>query len=41
MRPGVSLGVLGYSGVSWGDQTDPMHYALQYKQETKVARIRS
>ena len=24
MRPGVSLGVLGYSGVSWGNQTDPV-----------------
>ena len=23
MRPGVSLGVLGYPGVSWGNQTDP------------------
>ena len=23
MRPGVSLGVLGYPGVSWGKQTDP------------------
>ena len=25
MRPGVSLGVLGYPGVSWGNQTDPDH----------------
>ena len=24
MRPGVSLGVLGYPGVSWGNQTDPV-----------------
>ena len=23
MHPGVSLGVLGYPGVSWGNQTDP------------------
>ena len=23
MRPGVSMGVLGYPGVSWGNQTDP------------------
>ena len=23
MCPGVSLGVLGYPGVSWGNQTDP------------------
>ena len=23
MRPGVSFGVLGYPGVSWGNQTDP------------------
>ena len=23
MRPGVSLGVLGCPGVSWGNQTDP------------------
>ena len=25
MRPGVSLGVLGYPGVSWGNQTDPFN----------------
>ena len=25
MRPGVSLGVLGCPGVSWGNQTDPLH----------------
>ena len=24
MCPGVSLGVLGYPGVSWGNQTDPL-----------------
>ena len=26
IRPGVSLGVLGYPGVSWGNQTDPMFW---------------
>ena len=30
MRPGVSLGVLGYPGVSWGNQTDPFHTALLF-----------
>ena len=29
MRPGVSLGVLGYPGVSWGNQTDPMPNAFR------------
>ena len=24
MRPGVFLGILGYPGVSWGNQTDPV-----------------
>ena len=24
MRPRVSLGVLGYPGVSWGNQTEPL-----------------
>ena len=31
MRPGVSWSVLGYPGVSWGNQTDPsfcLHFLL-------------
>ena len=37
MRPGVSLGVLGYPGVSWGNQTDPM--ASFFFQRLKGARF--
>ena len=28
MRPGVSLGVLWYPRVSWGNQTDPVKYGV-------------
>ena len=30
MRPGISLGVPGYPGVSWGNQTDPCQGGKYY-----------
>ena len=36
MRPGVSLGVLGYPGVSWGNQTDPKGQELTRKQHLPI-----
>ena len=36
MRPRVSLGVLGYPGVSWGNQTDPMRVYSNSRQGSWV-----
>ena len=36
MRPMVSLGVLGYPGVSWGNQTDPFLEFNQFRDAEKV-----
>ena len=36
MRPGVFWGVLGYPGVSWGNQTDPKKSAQKIPVYTEV-----
>ena len=37
LRPGVSLGVLGYPGVSWGNQTDPFDRFSTHKRSINLA----
>ena len=39
MRPGVSLGVLGYPGVSWGNQTDPTLTHLLERSRNKESQL--